>query len=245
MLSPSLLIEKGWNTMSLTVPGQNDFRLPGSDVENPFNERHDVAATTESIKQILAGGTPNWVKFPHEYKAMAKESFQSHREDSERMAAQYKWADQDMLTNKAARKINVIKTRDFVENKLKSNGIKCVLFDNGFIGPGGIPTVALFCVPPSKIDKLRPVCYLDVPMMWEWSVLKLDRYGIPAGEESRGWRTVAIQLVEKEIITEAQCHKFFGVPPANKISERYYRSLWEKRHGKPYVDEDDRGLPSE
>jgi hypothetical protein len=79
-------------------------------------------------------------------------------------------------------------------------------------------------------------------MMYEWSVLKLDQYGIPAGEESRGWRTVAVQLVEKEIITEAECHKIFGVPPANQISARYFRSLWEKRHGKPYQDEEERGL---
>jgi hypothetical protein len=77
--------------------------------------------------------------------------------------------------------------------------------------------------------------------MWEWSVLKLDSHGIPSGEESRGWRTVAIQLVEKEIITEAQCHKIFGVPSPNAISARYFRSLWEKRNGKRFgsIDEQD------
>ena len=81
--------------------------------------------------------------------------------------------------------------------------------------------------------------------MYEWSIMKLNQYGIPSGEESRGWRTVAVQLVEKEIITEAECHRIFGAPPANQISARYYRSLWEKRHGKPYLDEDERGLDSE
>ena len=228
--------------MSIIQPGVNDFRLPGSDVENPFNERHDVKATGEAIERMLAGGTPNWVKFPQDYKAMAKESFASHREDSERMATQYKWDDQDVLTDRAARRVNGMTTRDFIEKKLRANGIKCGVIDNGFIGVGGIPTVGLFCVPPHKTDKLRPVCYLDVPMMYEWSVLKLDQYGIPAGEESRGWRTVAVQLVEKEIITEAECHRIFGAPSANRLSARYYRSLWEKRHQKPYADEDERGL---
>lgn len=229
--------------MSVIMPGQ-PF-VPGSDVENPFNERHDLQATGEAIEKMLAGGTPNWVKFPHEYKSMAKESFAAHREDSERMAAQYKWADQEALTNKAARRVNGMTTRDFIEKKLRANGIKCAIFDNGFVGPGGIPTVALFCVPLRKSNRLRPICYLDVPMMYEWSVLKLDNYGIPSGELSRGWRTVAVQLVEKEIITESECHKIFGVPPANQISARYFRSLWEKRHGKPYEDEAERGLDTE
>ena len=125
--------------MSLIVPGNTkygagrDFSLPGSDVENPFNERHDLAATGEAIEKMLAGGTPNWVKFPHEYKAMAKESFASHREDSEKMAAQYKWADQEALTDKAARRVNGMSTRDFIEKKLRTNGIKCAIFDNGLL----------------------------------------------------------------------------------------------------------------
>jgi hypothetical protein len=208
--------------------------------QDVIKERHDIDATHEAVQQMLAGGTPNWVKWPHEYKAMAKESFASHKEDSNKMAAQYKWDDQDGLTNKAARQVNRLTTREFLK-KLADNGIKASIFDNGWIGPGGIPTVALFCVPPNNTKKLRPVCYLDVPTMWEWSVLKLDSHGIPSGEESRGWRTVAIQLVEKEIITEAQCHKIFGVPSPNEISARYFRSLWEKRNGKRFgsIDEQD------
>ena len=219
---------------------KQDFSLPGSDVENPFNERHDVAATQEAIGEILKDGTPNWVKWPNEYKSMAKESFASHREDSERMASQYKWADQAMLTDKKSRQVNGISTRDFITRKLRANGITCTLLQSDYINHGGGPTAALWCVVPNRANKLRFVCYVDIPMMYEWSVLKLDQYGIPSGEESRGWRTVAVQLVEKDIITEAQCHKIFGAPPANKISDRYYRTLWEKRHGKPYLDEEDR-----
>jgi hypothetical protein len=228
--------------MSIITPGQP--LIKGRDAENPFNERHDVAATSESIQRMLAGGTPNWVRFPHEYKAMAKESFQAHREDSERMAAGYKWVDQDVLTDKAARQINGIKTRDFLE-KLKRNGIKASVFDNGWVGHGGIPTVGLWCVPPHRTDKLRPIGFLDVPLMYEWSVLNLDQYGIPNGYLSRGWRDIAVLLVEKEIITETQCHQIFGAPPPNKLSARYYRSLWEKRHGKKYEDEDERGVETE
>ena len=224
--------------MSIIQPDQ-PF-VPGSDVENPFNERHDVAATQEAIGEILKDGTPNWVKWPEHYKAMAKESFASHREDSERMAAQYKWADQEILTDKASRRVNGIMTRDFIEKKLRANGIKCMLLSSDFVGHGGIPTAALWCVPPTRVNRLRFVGSVDIPMMYEWGILKLDQYGIPAGRESIGWRDIAVQLVQKDIITEAQCHQIFGAPPPNRISDKYYRTLWEKRHGKPYLDEEER-----
>ena len=243
--------------MSIIRPGQEDTNKYGGQVINPsaprndllhiegqdtevIKERHDLKATGESIQRMLAGGTPNWVKWPEEYKSMAKESFAAHREDSERGAAGYKWTDQAVLTDEKARKVNGISTRDFIEHKLRANGIKCAVFDNGFVGHGGIPTVGLFCVPPSRTDRLRPIGFMDVPMMWEWSILNLDQYGIPSGYKSRGWRDLAVLLVEKEIITETQCHRIFGAPGANAISARYYRSLWEKRHGRPYLDEEDR-----
>ena len=203
--------------------------LKGEDQE-VIKERHDVDATHEAIQQMLAGGTPNWVKWPHEYKSYVKESFAAEKEISDKMAGGYKWDDQDQLTNEAARKVNPISTINFMK-KLSDNGIKAVVMDNGLKG-----TLGLWAQPPSNTNKLRYVCYLQVPAMYEWSVLRLDAHGIPSGEAFRGWRTVAIQLVEKEIITEGQCHKIFGVPSPNKISARYFRSLWEKRNGAAYKE---------
>ena len=223
-------------------PNQKQLKFDGDDVQDVWQERHDVKATTEAIQQMLAGGTPNWVKWPEEYRSYAQESIDAEREISEKMGTGYRWKDQDVLADKKSREVNGINTRDFIERKLRANGIKCAVMGSGWKNGYGAPTVALWCTPPNKTNKIRYVSYLEVPMMWEWSVLKLDQHKLPAGELTRGWRTVAVQLVEKEIITEAQCHKIFGAPPANQISARYYRSLWEKRHMKPYVDEDDRGL---
>ena len=213
--------------MSIQLPNQ-PF-LKGADQE-VIKERHDVDATHEAVQQMLAGGTPNWVKWPHEYKSFVKESFAAEKEISDKMSAQYRWDDQDNLTNRQARMVNAISTRDFVK-KLNNNGVKTTLTDSGMKG-----TIGLWCVVPQQERKLRYVCYLQVPAMYEWSVLRLDSHGIPSGEEFRGWRTVAVQLVEKEIITEAQCHRIFGAPSANKISARYYRSLWEKRHERKFED---------
>jgi hypothetical protein len=207
--------------------------IKGPDVENPFNERHDIDATHEAIQQMLAGGTPNWVKWPQDYRSYVRESFAAEKEISNKMAAAYKWDDQEQLTNEVARKVNPISTINFIK-KLTDNGIKTAVMESGLQG-----TVALWAMPPRKTNKLRYVCYLQVPAMYEWSVLRLDSHGIPNGENFRGWRTVAVQLVEKEIITEEQCHKIFGVPSPNTISARYFRSLWEKRNGHRFVDIED------
>jgi len=72
--------------------------------------------------------------------------------------------------------------------------------------------------------------------MYEWSVLKTDRYGKPMGEDFRGWRTVAVQLIEKEILTEAQVNKIFGNASHNKMFRRYHRSLWEIRNRKKFSE---------
>lgn len=222
-------------SQQVQIPGQ-PF-LKGKDVD-PIRERHDVDATHEAVQKMLAGGTPNWVKWPQDYRSFVRESFAAEKEISDKMAAGYRWDDQDILTNRQARMVNAMSTRAFVM-KLNDNGIKTVLTDSGMKG-----TIGLWCVVPRQEQKLRYVCYLQVPAMYEWSVLRLDAHGIPSGEEYRGWRTVAVQLVEKEIITEQQCHRIFGVPGANKLSARYYRSLWEKRHGRQFVDpiEDEKNL---
>lgn len=209
-----------------TTPGLHD-------VENPWKEKHDVSVTDATIQQLLAGGTPDWVRFPRDYRSFAQEEFQSHREKSELQAQDYKIEDQAALTNRAARMVNPMSTRDFVK-KLRDNGVKCFTVDNQF--PPA--TVALWCLPPKQTQKARYIAYVQIPAMYEWSVLKTDRYGKPMGEAFRGWRTVLVQLVEKEILTEYQINKIFGEASKNPVFNRYHQSLWEARNKKGYTQDE-------
>ena len=93
-------------------------------------------------------------------------------------------------------------------------------------------------MPPRETAKARYICYMQVPAMYEWSVLREDKYGKPDGESFRGWRTVLVQLVEKQILTEYQIHQMFGEPSDNRVFQRYKRSLWEIRNGKKYTDKE-------
>src|SRR5487761_463001 len=146
-----------------------DFLAPA---ENPINSVHDMKTTQETIKKLLANGTPDWVRFPHEYKAFVKESFAQEKEVSDTMAKAYQIEDQDILSNPEGRKVNAISTRDFVQ-KLRDNQVKCFTVDNGYPPQ----TVALWAFRPGT-EHAVAICYLQVPAMYEWSVLKLDRHNV-------------------------------------------------------------------
>lgn len=193
-------------------------------LDDPWKVHRDLKTTRETIKKLLAGGTPDWVRFPKDYKAFAQEAVLADREVSQKMASRYRMEDQEDLLNEVARKVNPIRTRDFIE-KLRSSGVKCYTIDNGF--PPA--TVALWAFKPNT-DHVVPVCYLQVPGMYEWSVLRLDHRGIPSGEAFRGWRTVEVQLVEKGIISEDQAHEIFGRPDDGPVSRRFRKSLYWYRN---------------
>jgi len=191
--------------------------------ENPIRGSHDFKTTRETIQKLLANGTPNWVKWPEDYKAFAKEEMAREKEVSDLMASSYKMPDQEILTDKKARLVNIMHGRDFVQ-KLRDNGVKCFTFDNGMPS-----TVGLWAVKPGTEEAVY-ICFMQIPYMSEWSVLRVDKHGVPWGEEYRGWRTVLCQLILKEILTEEQAHKIFGKPALNRISRVYRRTLWQFRN---------------
>lgn len=197
--------------------------------EDPIRGRHDFKTTRETIKHLLANGTPNWMKWPQDYKAFVKEQFQAHREESELMSQIYRMPDQEILSDVKARLINIMHGRDFIK-KLRDNGVKCFTFDNGMP-----QTVGLWAAKPGT-EEVQYICYMQVPYMPEWSVLRVNR-GVPSGEDYRGWRTVLMQLIIKEILTEEQAHKIFGKPALNRISKVYRRTLWNFRNEKRLAGE--------
>jgi hypothetical protein len=199
---------------------ENPSNLPLQNLEKAWESSHDLKRTQETIKQLLAGGTPNWVRWPKDYKAFAQESILADKEVSQTMAFRYKMDRQEELTNEAARMVNPWRTRDFID-KLRQSGIQCYTIDNGY--PPS--TVALWAFKPGT-DHVVPVCYLQVPAMYEWSVLRLDHRGLPNGEAYRGWRTVEVPLIEKGIVSEQEAHEIFGRPVDGPVSRRFRQSLY-------------------
>ena len=197
--------------------------IPQVTVDDPIKSRHDLKTTRESIKSMLTNGTPDWYRFPQDYKSFVKESFAAEKEQSDAQVAQYKMDGQEELTNADSRKVNPIGTRDFIK-KLRDNGVRCFTVDNGMAG-----TVALWAAGRNS-DEMVYVAYCQVPAMWEWSVLRLDRHGLPNGEDFRGYRTVLAQLIVKDILSEQKAHEIFGRPTDGPVSRRYRETLFEFRN---------------
>ena len=181
----------------------------------------DNSTTRDSIKQLLAGGTPDWVKHPEQYKNFVKESFAAEKEMSDQQVESYKMDNQDLLSDEKPRKVHAIATRDFIK-KLRDNGVRCFTVDNGLAG-----TVGLWA---ARGTQMVYVCYLQIPAQYEWSVLRLDAHNLPNGERFRGWRTVLMQLIVKDILTEEKAHKIFGKPTGGIVSSLYRKTLWFRRN---------------
>lgn len=200
-------------------------------LENPFEEYHDIKTTQESIKQMFRFGTPTWYSHPEDYRNYVKELFAAEKEHSDELVADFQMEDQVLLTDYKARAVNIMSTKSFVE-QLRENNIRCFALYNGMP-----QTVGLWCeVPTLDGLKLRPIAMMQTPAMVEWSILKLDNHGLPAGEEYRGWRTVLSQLIRKGILTEEKVHDIFGSSTESIVSRRYRKTLWGHRHRRENIE---------
>ena len=65
----------------------------------------------------------------------------------------------------------------------------------------------------------------------EWSQLRVDARGLPLSEKYRGWRTVLLALIKRDIITVEQCDAVFGKPTGPR-SRPWYRTLFSIRNGR-------------
>jgi hypothetical protein len=67
--------------------------------------------------------------------------------------------------------------------------------------------------------------------MPEWSKLRTDHHRLPKNEAYRGWRTVLLALIQKDIITLEQSDQVFG-EAAGPRSKPWYRALYGMRNHK-------------
>jgi hypothetical protein len=219
--------------------------------QTPFRSRHNIAVTERSIKNILADGTPRWVSNPREFKNWAQELYLKDKEDSDRQVAGYRIEGQDLLTDEKARKIHPMSSRDFIQ-KLRDNGVNCFTYQvQAENTPAAmVNTVGLWCVIPSQAQigfayqgrKYQYITWMDIPSMYEWSVLRVDRHELPSGEKYRGWRTVVSEMIKRKVFTEQKAHEIFGLP-SGRQSLFYRKRLHLYRNGR--FKQNDRILTAE
>jgi hypothetical protein len=102
-----------------------------------------------------------------------------------------------------------------------------------------VNTVALWCVIPSQSQighlyqgqRFQYITWLDIPFMYEWSVLRLDEHKVPIGEKYRGWRPAISEMVKRRVFTEQKAHKIFGLPSGRR-SLFYRQRMFLYRNGR-------------
>lgn len=204
---------------------------PLQNIQDPWKTKHNVKATQAAVKELLKAGTPDWYRFPQDYKQYAKETFAYDKETSDAMVREYQIDDQEQLIDFKARNVNIMSTKDFVM-KLRDNGIPCLALYNGMPGTAGLWAI----VPTDHGADVRYIAFLQTPAMIEWSVLRLDDHYLPNGEDYRGWRTVLSELIRKGAISEEKAHLIFGPPTDSIVSRRYRRTLCQFRNRKENIE---------
>lgn len=210
-------------------------------VSNPIRSNMTQAKAERTAQRILKDGTPKWVSHPKDFKQWAMECYLKDKEESDAQVIGYRMEGQDLLTDRKARLIHTMTTRDFLE-KLRMNGVHCFVYQ---VPPSAatprelLNTVGLWAEVPSEKSIGHEwqgrfhqyVCYMQIPFMHEWSLLRLDAHSLPIGEAHRGWRTVLSQLIMKKVLTEEKAHQIFG-KPVGRQSLKYRKTLYDFRNGR-------------
>jgi hypothetical protein len=75
----------------------------------------------------------------------------------------------------------------------------------------------------------KMVTWLQYPWGPEWSLMHFDEFDVPIAERYRGWRTVLLHLVMRDILTEAEVNRAFGPVPLSPVSALYRESMQHHR----------------
>jgi hypothetical protein len=181
--------------------------------------------TEASVKEILKGGTPDWFTRPEDYKEMAKENYLQGKENSDNLVKEYKFPNQHRFTD-PARMVNRLSLKDF-QRKLRKNGLTCWSVESSRLdSTGGLWVMA------ATTNGQQPTFVTTVqhPAMYEWSILREDEHGLPAGEKYIGWRNVCARLIELNIWSEEKVRQVFGEVPIAEHTIRYRQTLWNHRN---------------
>lgn len=181
-----------------------------------------------AIKELLKGGTPDWYRFPHHYKAKVDEW---HKEAQEKLLEEcedYKVQDQDTLSNPAGRRVNLMPSYVFMRKLRQEGGLTCFSHDSPLMDH----SASLFVLLPTLTGgQWVPMCSIQVPMMWEWSLLRIDpRTELPTGFRDIGWRSAVRCLITRGALREEEAHAIFGAPSISRVSRRYRQMLHDHRN---------------
>ena len=144
-----------------------------------------------------------------------KEELCRWKEGNEEVAKEYQWCTPEEYADIQMR-FGRIMSHDQLITKLRD---ECKLKVSYRMHPHADKLVLLH----SKDGMTKPemACWVQRGWMPEYTIMGFDDHGVPMAEKYRGWRTVLLQLILKELLTEKVAHKVFGeanLPCAEKYN---------------------------
>jgi hypothetical protein len=187
----------------------------------------DRRQVEQFVASVLKHGTPDWVRFPRAFKAMVDEWHKQAQEALLEECEAYKVDDQELLADPRGRRVNMMSAASFMA-KLRGAGLTCFSHDS----PLADHTASLFVLMPSaQGGEFKPMCSIQVPLMWEWSLLRIDpRTNLPTGFRDIGWRSAVLALIRNGALNEWQAHAIFGKPREASVSKIHRRMLFDHRN---------------
>ncbi len=186
--------------------------------------------TLEVIQQLLKGGTPKWYSHPEDYKAMVDEWHKAAHENLIADAYAYRNSHQEILTNPAGRRVNMMPAAVFMRKLRVEGKLTCFSADSQL--KNGTASLVVF-LPDFQGGHWEPICSIQVPLMWEWTTLRVDpKTGIADTVRDVGWRSSVEWLIRKGALTEERAHEIFGAPRMWRGSTIYREKLHLHRNGK-------------
>lgn len=167
---------------------------------------------------------------PHETRASSRtqENLQKLQEENTAAVASLRWGRQAELSesHEDERRGRILHASEYVKLLWKC-GIVCVLTRCDTRGLRSLKgewhtrerralyekTMAGLVINSSRALPLaapRYAGWVQIPAMYEYSVMRFDAHGLPTTEKFRGWRTVNLKLIQEGFLTERESNRVFG-----------------------------------
>lgn len=189
----------------------------------------DKKNVREFVKGVLKHGTPRWLSHPRDYTSMVNEWIAKVKQDLRDECDAYRSNEQDELSDPRGRRVNMMAAAVFMR-KLRTEGkLTCYSHDSQ-LKDG---SASLFVLLPTQDGGVFvPQASLQVPLMWEWTTMRIDpNTGLAMGYRDIGWRSAVCSLIRNGALTEERAHQIFGKPREFSGSRFYRATLFESRNG--------------
>jgi hypothetical protein len=217
------------NTSRKSAPSEPVVHRGGYDTEMDLPEYKDAklqAQMAEFEKNVMSVSPQHTLESAHQQFEKNVQASKGQRWDG-----QERWQGKE---NEEMRLVNIISPVTFMKQLAKA-GVRIALEPEANGSPRNARIWLNDFVRVQRVGlnvwvegEAQTITSLQYPWSPEWSIMRFNEYGVPTNERYRGWRTVLLTLIIKDVITEDEARAAFG-EPIGPAATFYRKQLFEHR----------------